>query len=56
MKLSFDEFIDLYKEELKEIWTSSVHYFLTDYGKFLELKYDSYIKRGKLDVKEEKSR
>jgi len=44
--MSFDEFLILFDTELVEMWRNSTHYITTDYGKFLDIKYDAFIKRG----------
>lgn len=46
--MNFDEFLTFFDKELVEMWRNSTHYFTTDYGKFLDIKYDAFIKRGTL--------
>jgi hypothetical protein len=46
--MSFDHFLDLFHDDLVEIWTNSTHYITTDFGKFLDIKYDAFIRKGKI--------
>lgn len=46
--MSFDDFIDHYHDELVKMWRESIHYVTTDFDRFLEIKYDAYIKRGSI--------
>jgi hypothetical protein len=46
--MSFDQFLTMFEKELIEIWRSTTHYITTDFGDFIEMKYDMFIKRGSL--------
>jgi len=46
--MSFDQFLTIFEKELIEIWRSTTHYITTDFGDFIEMKYDMFIKRGSL--------
>lgn len=45
--MNFDTFLDLFHEELTHLWTNSIHYFTTDFGRFVEIKYEAFLKKGK---------
>lgn len=44
--MDFDTFLDTFEQDLIEIWTTTTHYITTDFGRFIEIKYDAFIKRG----------
>jgi hypothetical protein len=46
--MNFDQFLEFFLVELEEMWRTSTHYITTDFGDFLEMKYDLFIKRGSL--------
>lgn len=46
-RMNFDTFLDLFHEELTHLWTNSIHYFTTDFGRFVEIKYEAFLKKGK---------
>ena len=46
--MNFDEFLELFEEDLIEIWKSTPHYITTDFGRFIEIKYDAFLRKGKL--------
>jgi hypothetical protein len=46
--MNFDIFLEMFGDELLELWRTSTHYITTDYGKFIEMKYDIFMKRGSL--------
>ena len=46
--MSFDEFLDMFEKDLIELWKSTTHYITTDFGSFIELKYNAFLRRGTL--------
>jgi hypothetical protein len=46
--MNFDYFLELFHDELVEIWRNSTHYITTDFDRFLEIKYDAFLRRGKI--------
>lgn len=44
--MNFDVFLQMFEQELIEMWRSSTHYITTDFGRFIETKYDAFLKRG----------
>jgi len=46
--MNFETFLSMYEKELIELWRTTTHYITTDFGDFIEMKYDIFIKRGSL--------
>ena len=46
--MTVDQFLEIFLVELEEMWRNSTHYITTDFGDFLEMKYDIFVKRGSL--------
>ena len=46
--MNFDKFLEMFEEELIELWRTTTHYITTDFGDFIEMKYDIFMKRGSL--------
>jgi hypothetical protein len=44
--MDFDTFLNFFAEELLEMWRNSTHYITTDYGRFVEIKYDAFKRKG----------
>jgi hypothetical protein len=44
--MDFDTFLNMFLDELIEMWKNSIHYITTDFGVFIELKYDAFNRRG----------
>lgn len=44
--MDFDTFLNMFLDELIEMWKNSIHYITTDFGDFIELKYDAFNRRG----------
>ena len=44
--MNFDVFLQMFEQELIEMWKNSPHYITTDFGRFIETKYDAFLKRG----------
>lgn len=44
--MNFDVFLQMFEQELIEMWRNSTHYITTDFGRFIETKYEAFLKRG----------
>ena len=44
--MDFDLFVDLFILDLTEMWRTSTHYITTDFDRFLEIKYEAYLRKG----------
>ena len=44
--MTFDEFLKYFEQDLIDMWRESIHYVTTDFDRFIEIKYDAYLKRG----------
>ena len=46
--MTFDEFLNNFEAELIELWRTNTHYITTDFGRFIEIKYEAFLRKGKL--------